>query len=90
MIGLLWTLIPVTYMVTSMSRTAQIEKLAQERTQQAEQLKQALQQLEIEQKNSELLLLNVLPEPIAKRLKEKPGIIADSFDSVTILFADIV
>jgi CHASE1-domain containing sensor protein len=51
MIGLLWTLIPVTYMVTSMSRTAQIEKLAQERTQQAEQLQQAFQQLEIEQKN---------------------------------------
>jgi class 3 adenylate cyclase/CHASE1-domain containing sensor protein len=90
MIGLLWTLIPVTYMVTSMSRTAQIEKLAQERTQQAEQLQQAFQQLEIEQKTSELLLLNVLPEPIAKRLKEKPEIIADSFASVTILFADIV
>ena len=90
MIGLLWTLIPVTYMVTSMSRTAQIEKLAQERTQQAEQLQQAFQQLEIEQKTSERLLLNVLPEPIAKRLKEKPEIIADSFASVTILFADIV
>ncbi len=90
MIGLLWTLIPVTYMVTSMSRTEQIEKLAQERTQQAEQLKQAFQQLEIEQKTSERLLLNVLPEPIAKRLKENPEIIADSFASVTILFADIV
>ncbi len=89
-IGLLWTLIPVTYMVTSMSRTEQIEKLAQERTQQAEQLRQAFQQLEIEQKTSERLLLNVLPEPIAKRLKENPEIIADSFASVTILFADIV
>ncbi|KOR35948.1 MULTISPECIES: adenylate/guanylate cyclase domain-containing protein [Planktothricoides] len=90
MIGLLWTLIPVTYMVTSMSRTAQIEKLAQERARQAEQLQQAFQQLEIEQKKSERLLLNVLPEPIAQRLKQKPEIIADSFASVTILFADIV
>lgn len=90
MIGLLWTLIPVTYMVTSMSRTAQIEKLAQERAEQAEQLQQAFHQLEIEQKKSEKLLLNVLPEPIAQRLKQKPEIIADSFASVTILFADIV
>jgi len=77
-------------MVTSMSRTAQIEKLAQERARQAEQLQQAFQQLEIEQKKSERLLLNVLPEPIAQRLKQKPEIIADSFASVTILFADIV
>jgi class 3 adenylate cyclase len=44
----------------------------------------------LNKKTSELLLLNVLPEPIAKRLKEKPEIIADSFASVTILFADIV
>jgi guanylate cyclase len=36
------------------------------------------------------LLLNILPGPIAKRLKEDPGTIADSFDEVTILFADIV
>jgi class 3 adenylate cyclase len=39
---------------------------------------------------SEDLLLNVLPRPIAERLKRKPGTIADSFSSVTVLFADIV
>lgn len=49
----------------------------------------ALEQLEIEQEKSERLLLNVLPKPIADRLKCEPGTIADSFDNVTVLFADI-
>ncbi|OCR00525.1 adenylate cyclase [Oscillatoriales cyanobacterium USR001] len=49
----------------------------------------ALEQLEIEQEKSERLLLNVLPKPIADRLKYEPGTIADSFDNVTVLFADI-
>lgn len=39
---------------------------------------------------SEKLLLNILPAPIADRLKTKPGTIADNFPSVTVLFADIV
>ena len=45
---------------------------------------------EIEQAKSERLLLNVLPEPVAARLKEHDGVIADDFPSVTVLFADIV
>lgn len=32
----------------------------------------------------------ILPAPIAERLKSRPGVIADSFNDVTILFADIV
>jgi adenylate cyclase len=43
-----------------------------------------------EHRRSESLLLNVLPSSIAERLKEKPAVIADSFDAVSILFADIV
>src|SRR5204863_1732659 len=43
-----------------------------------------------EREKSEQLLLNVLPEPIVERLKEKPGTVADSFPEVTVLFADIV
>jgi guanylate cyclase len=43
-----------------------------------------------ERERSERLLLNVLPEPIAARLKEESGVIADAFDDVTVLFADIV
>jgi len=39
---------------------------------------------------SDRLLLNVLPEPIAVRLKASDGIIADGFADVTVLFADIV
>jgi adenylate cyclase len=46
--------------------------------------------LELEQAKSERLLLNVLPQPVAERLKEREGIIADDFSSVTVLFADIV
>jgi class 3 adenylate cyclase len=38
---------------------------------------------------SERLLLNVLPEAVAARLKERDGIIADDFGDVTVLFADI-
>jgi len=39
---------------------------------------------------SESLLLNILPVPIADRLKKNAGTIADGFDSVSVLFADIV
>ena len=45
---------------------------------------------EREQARSERLLLNVLPEPVAARLKEDDGIIADAREEVTVLFADIV
>ena len=49
-----------------------------------------LQQLQIEQEKSERLLLNVLPKPIADRLKRGQEAIADNFPEVTILFADLV
>ena len=39
---------------------------------------------------SENLLLNVLPASIAQRLKREPGVIADSHENVTVLFADVV
>lgn len=39
---------------------------------------------------SERLLLNVLPEPVAARLKQGEGVIADAFAGVTVVFADIV
>jgi class 3 adenylate cyclase len=47
-------------------------------------------ELEDEQCRSERLLLNVLPEPVAARLKDHDGVIADDFPDVTVLFADIV
>jgi guanylate cyclase len=45
---------------------------------------------EREQAKSERLLLNVLPSPVAARLKQADGIIADACADVTVLFADIV
>ena len=45
---------------------------------------------ESEQARSDGLLLNVLPEPVAARLKREDGIIADACAGVTVLFADIV
>jgi class 3 adenylate cyclase len=41
-------------------------------------------------RENEQLLLNVLPAPIAAELKRQPGIIAQRFDDVSVLFADIV
>ncbi|PZU99295.1 MAG: hypothetical protein DCE90_01910 [Pseudanabaena sp.] len=54
------------------------------------QRKLAEEALHIEQEKSERLLLNILPKAIADRLKQSHGVIADSFESVTVLFADIV
>lgn len=50
----------------------------------------AMRALRIEREKSERLLLNMLPRPIADRLKSEEGIIADAFPDVSVLFADIV
>lgn len=42
------------------------------------------------QRKSEELLLNILPAPVAARLKQHDGIIADRLPDVSVLFADIV
>jgi NAD(P)-dependent dehydrogenase (short-subunit alcohol dehydrogenase family)/class 3 adenylate cyclase len=47
-------------------------------------------ELEEARRRSEELLLNILPSPIAKRLEQGEGMIADRFSDVTVLFADIV
>lgn len=46
-------------------------------------------ELERERRRTEELLLNLLPEPIAMRLKDGPRTIADGLDEVTVLFADL-
>ncbi|HEY9599327.1 MAG TPA: adenylate/guanylate cyclase domain-containing protein, partial [Cyanophyceae cyanobacterium] len=46
--------------------------------------------LRYHQECTEELLLNILPEPIAERLKMAESTIADSFAEVTVLFADLV
>lgn len=47
------------------------------------------QEIAAERARSDALLLNVLPAPIADRLKAGYGVIADGFAEVTVLFADI-
>jgi adenylate cyclase len=60
----------------------------------AEKAKSSLQHahklLQAEQERSERLLLNILPGPVAERLKQDQGTIADGFADVTVMFADIV
>ena len=48
------------------------------------------EKLEAAEKETWRLLLNVLPESIASKLKSSTGIIADSYSNVSVLFADIV
>ena len=43
-----------------------------------------------ERRKSEALLRNILPDPIARRLKDGSSVIADWHGSVSVLFADIV
>lgn len=50
----------------------------------------ARKELEVAQQKSERLLLNILPETIAEKLKQEPKTIANSFHEVSVLFADIV
>lgn len=51
---------------------------------------QAEKMLELEHKRSEDLLLNILPDHIAKRLKNNENQIADQIEDAGVLFADIV
>jgi adenylate cyclase len=56
----------------------------------AKQREEALSALRDEQAKAENLLLNILPESIADKLKASSQTIADQFSSASILFADVV
>jgi len=49
-----------------------------------------LETIRSEQEKSERLLLNILPRPVAQRLKRGESKIADHFPEVTVLFSDLV
>jgi class 3 adenylate cyclase len=55
-----------------------------------EQLQKEKELLQMEQMKSERLILNILPKPIAERLKKNEKNISSSYEDVTILFSDIV
>ena len=63
---------------------------AVERDKSKARLEEAHRLLQSEQERSERLLLNILPGPVAERLKMEDGTIADGFADVTVMFADIV
>lgn len=48
------------------------------------------EELEFERQQAESLLLNILPKPIADRIKQGDHHVVDYFASVSVLFADIV
>jgi adenylate cyclase len=56
----------------------------------AAQRRNALAALRVEQAKAENLLLNILPQSIADKLKADSQTIADQFSSASILFADVV
>ncbi|MGA7984613.1 MAG: adenylate/guanylate cyclase domain-containing protein [Burkholderiales bacterium] len=61
-----------------------------ERARSRARLEVAHAKLQEEQDRSERLLLNILPGPIAERLKHSSDEIADGFSEVSVMFADIV
>ena len=54
------------------------------------QRNRAVALLEEEQRQTRRLLLNILPTDIADELSERPGIIAEQHDAVSVLFCDVV
>ena len=64
-----------------------LEELVKERT---HKLNDTLLQLNLEKAKADDLLTNILPASIAERMKNGERPIADHFNAVTVLFADIV
>ena len=71
-------------------RTRELQSANEEISRQMEVQAEQARDIEKAHHESETLLLNILPAPIAHRLKSGERAIADKFDSVTVLFADIV
>lgn len=69
---------------------AQLSSFAAVSIQDTTDRKQLELALEASYQETERLLFNTLPEPIVKRLKAGEETIADSYENVSVLFADIV
>lgn len=75
----------------ALRRQAQLLQAQNQQLQQEmQEREQAQQALRLEQQKSEQLLLNILPRAVVEKLKQLEGSLAERFDNVTILFADIV
>jgi class 3 adenylate cyclase len=66
------------------------KRLRDREIQYLEQLKLDKEKLLQEQQKTDRLMLNILPSPIAERLKNNEVNIANHFEDVTILFSDLV
>ena len=78
------------YEKTIDDKNLQLERKHHELKKAMQLLEETNKQLALEEQRTEDMLLNILPRPIADRLKANPEIIADQFQEVTVLFADIV
>ncbi len=67
-----------------------LQQKALELEQERNMLERANQELDIERDKADGLLLNILPQEIATRLKSGEQRIAERFDCVSVMFADIV
>src|SRR5882672_8616278 len=67
-----------------------ISHFVRQRDKLADRLDEQHKLLQQEQEKSERLLLNILPGPIAERLREQHATIADGFADVTVMFSDII
>lgn len=67
-----------------------LEKEIEERKRAEDKLNDYARKLEIEQKKSDDLLLNLLPENVVKDLKDQGNSAPKVFDNVSIMFADVV
>jgi adenylate cyclase len=76
------------------TRKEELEKEVASRTEeviaQKKEIEQQHDELKIEKKKSDDLLLNILPEEVAEELKQKGSSEARFFDHVTVLFTDFV
>jgi len=68
----------------------ELTHLAQTINSMLDALESSAKNLVAEREKAEHLLLNILPESIAKRLQKDSDTIADSFEEATVLFSDIV
>jgi len=89
--SLAYCIIPMIITISLTLRTARDRaRLARYSHDLEAQVRERTRELTQAHEESETLLLNILPAPIAHRLKSGERAIADKFDAVTVLFADIV
>ncbi len=71
-------------------QTAQLEELVERLQNEIKERQAAEKSLREAQKNSDRLLLNILPAAVVENLKKGEDTAAERFESATVLFADIV